>query len=867
MESVSELSASLPSDAASPSRRDAVAASHTAVRMGVGVVFTASGAAALIYEVLWLKQLGLLFGNTAQAAAATLAVFFLGLSLGARICGERAARTANPLRAFAALEVAVAASALLFFALFEIYAALYRPLAALLHESPGAFAAAKLLLASGILLPAAFCMGGTLPFMSQHMVRRRDELGATVSWLYACNTIGGALGAFSAGFLLTPALGMTRSYTVAIALNLSVAAIAWSLSRRSAAAPPTPAPAHAVVARSAVAVLPAAVACFSGAATLGLEVQWTRMFAQVLHNSVYSFAAILVTFLVAMAAGAALATRLCRSSARPELVLPWLLVAAGLGAGTSPFVFHRLTGGLHYLAPASDWWAYVGAVFGAAAAVLLLPGICLGTVFPYLLKVAGGAEHDGAGSTVGRLAAWNAVGSIAGSLLSGFVLIEWLGLWAAIRAIALAYLGLAVLLLPAGAPRLRAAVVAVMAAVVVVFDPGRLPLVRAGHGELVRETWETGHAIVTVVQSAQHLAIKLDNFYSLGGTSARTYEEAQADIPLIIHPAPRRALFLGLGTGITAGAALRHNVEQLTVCELIPEVVTAARRHFGPYVNKLFEDPRTTVLVEDGRQHLLATEQRYDVIVSDLFIPWQAGTGSLYTREHFELARARLAPGGLFAQWLPLYQLSERDALVIMRTMLEVFPQVTLWRGDFMPDHSIVALIGQEAGAQLDPEAITANFRHRRQTDDMSRELAMAFTGLFYAGNLTANRDRFAGAAINTDDMPLIEYQAPIAQREQAGGARPWFISFPLAQFEAALFRAIPPARDPYLARLTPEEREFALAGMDLFSAILQREAGNSAEAERHAASFRAHVPAQVYTLFRRELEPAADSRKDPDPS
>jgi spermidine synthase len=395
-----------------------------------------------------------------------------------------------------------------------------------------------------------------------------------------------------------------------------------------------------------------------------------------------------------------------------------------------------------------------------------------------------------------------------------------------------------------------------MAAVLVVFDPARLPLVTmTSPGEILREKWETGQAIVAVTQSNQERLLKVDNYYSLGGTSSRTYEEAQADIPLIVHPNPRDVFFLGLGSGITAGAALHHNVERVTAAEIVPAVVTAARRHFKPYTNGLFEDPRVRIVVEDGRQHLLTTAERYDVIVSDLFIPWQAGTGSLYTREHFRLARSRLRPGGLFAQWLPTYQLSQRDAFVIMRTMLEEFPQVTLWRGDFMPDQSILALIGQEDGAQLDPDAVTDNFRQRRKTPALSRRLAMAFTGLFYAGNLTANRDLFSAATINTDDLPVIEYLAPIAQRGQAAGGPQWFTSFRLVEFEHNLLERLMPERDPYLARLNPEERDFVLAGLDLIKTVLHRGAGQQQEAQPHAEAFARHIPAEVYKVFKKNVE------------
>jgi len=821
--------------------------------MILGALFVLSGAAALIYQVLWLKQLGTLFGNSAQAAAATLSIFFLGLALGSRAWGGRAGHSANPLRAYAILEVAIAASALLYFPLFDLYTALYPTLAQWLGAPSFAFTFAKLVLAAVMLLPTAFFMGGTLPYMIEHVVRRREQLGTSFSWLYGCNTVGGAAGAFAAAFLLPQALGFTRAFAVPLALNLTVAAAAAVLSLRPDGASRTTPAVDAPPGRADALIV--AVAFFSGAATLGLEVLWTRMFAQVLHNSVYSFATILVVFLIALALGAALANRLCRMRTEPTLVLPWLLLVAGMAAGLSPFVFSAATGGLTYVAPTAGWWEYVATVFATAGGVLLLPGIAIGAVFPYLARMAAEEGTRGPGATAGRLVSWNTAGSILGSLAAGFLLIELLGLYFSMSAIAFAYLLLALLLAPPRDRGLRFALAGALALNALVLNPARLPLVRTMHPEeFIRETWETGQGIVAVTQQGATRLLKVDSHYSLGGTSAKTYEEAQADIPMILHPRPERVFFLGMGTGITAGAALRHKVEVVTVCELLPAVVTAARRHFAPYVNGLFDDPRAKIVVEDGRQYLLVTDESYDVIISDLFVPWQAGAGSLYTREHFEVVRSRLRPGGLFAQWLPLYQLSPRDAQVIMRTMLEVFPHVTVWRGDFMPNQPIIALIAQEPGTRLDPEVVTANFRHRRGSDALSRELAVAFTSLFYVGNLSANSDLVVNAPINTDDHPFIEYQAPVAQREQAGGAQSGFVSFELAKFQDELAARLPPLRDPFLADLTVAEREYTRAGADLFHAALQKGAGEADAAAKHAADFSQRVPKAVYELFRKDV-------------
>jgi spermidine synthase len=571
------------------------------------------------------------------------------------------------------------------------------------------------------------------------------------------------------------------------------------------------------------------VAFVSGFATLGLEVLWTRMFAQVLHNSVYSFAVILVTFLVCLGCGSALAHGLSRRPWSPPVVLVALLFAAG---------------------------------------------------------------------------------GIFGSLLAGFVMLEALGLWGSIKALALLYFIVALWLgggkrgIPSPAqrgraregaaasddapaargplpvpPRLRGggdvptslpqmpsvsfpAVLGIAPALALllfatVLDPSRLPIVAANPraGEVVYEKWEGRHGVVAVVGRDNDLRIKVDNYYSLGGTGSRTYEETQADIPLVIHPRPRSAFFLGMGTGITAGASLLHPLEEVTTVELIPEVAEAARRYFGKYTNGLFSDPRSTVVIADGRNYLLGRSQRYDVIVSDLFIPWQAGAGSLYTREHFEIARARLNPGGVFAQWLPLYQLSQADFAVIARTMLEVFPQVTMWRGDFLAERPIVALVGQEAGAGLDAEAVVANFRKRRGDDQVPRRLIMGLTGLFYCGNLTEMRAAFAETPVNTDDFPVIEYSTPIAQREHWGSGAPWFTSFDLMHWYDRLLIEVPPDRDPYLRALTPEEAGFVRAGLALFKASAHKKAGDEKAAEHWGDVFTELVPADVNQTFKRRIE------------
>jgi len=278
------------------------------------VLFFLSGAAALVYQVLWLKQLTRLFGVNAHATAVTLSIFFLGLAVGGWVWGRRVGAVRRPLRVFAGLELAVGASALLFFGLFAAFRAVQTPLLEAVGHEPVLALVVKSALALLILFPPAFFMGGTLPVMAQYLVRRRSELGRRTTLLYAVNTLGAATGALAAGFLLPRVLGLSGAYLFAIAIDLTVAAITWWWSRSEV-------PGTAEVEESsdpageAIDTSPRRlwfVAGFSGLAALGLEVLWTRMFSQVLQNSVYTFAIILTVFLASLAVGSALANRLCR---------------------------------------------------------------------------------------------------------------------------------------------------------------------------------------------------------------------------------------------------------------------------------------------------------------------------------------------------------------------------------------------------------------------------------------------------------------------------------------------------------------------------------------------------------------------------
>ncbi len=827
-----------------------------------GLVFV-SGAVSLVYEVLWLKELSLLFGSTAYAASTTLAVFFLGLAVGSAAFGRWSPRLRSPLRAYAWIELGIAVSAALYFALLEVYFRLYGPIYSALVDQPAAFDAFRVALATLVLLPPAALMGGTLPVLGQHLVRQPDELGRYGALLYAVNTIGAAAGAFLAGFVLPLALGFDRAYLAAMAVNVAIAGLAWRLSRvDEGRAGPEPAAAPdrrsrmsrsrppAAAGAAGGAWLLAAVAGLSGLFALALEVLWTRMFAQVLQNSVYTFSAVLVVFLAGLATGSALANRLCRARAAPARVLWMLLTLSGLGVAATPFAFHHLTDGLSTLATGDAWLPYVVSIFANTTLLLFVPTALLGAVFPYLLRAAEGSPVA-PGAVIGRLGALNTAGGVAGALAAGFVLLGAIGLWNSIRLVAAGYLVLALATAWRGwpAPRARlaptAAALGALALLGTVLDASRLSVVEvnARRGERLLATWEGPDGVVAVIERAGNRRIEMNNFYTLGGTGSLEQEQNQALIPLMTHPEPRAVFLLGLGTGITAGAALRHPVERLLVCEIAPDVIAAAETYFDGPSGGLFTDPRATVRACDARNHLLGTAERYDMIIADLFVPWRAGVGNLYSREHFEAARDRLTAGGLFVQWLPLFQVSRREFDLVARTMLGVFEQVTLWRGAFSAETPFAALVGATEPTRLDPDVIERNGRYLSGGAPLPDAAALAVTLPFYAGNLSAADGLIPPGPINTDDRPLVEYLAPVTQREERAGTRGWFNGPELATFLRELAASAPPARDPHLALLTAAERDFVTAGLSYYQGAVAARLGRDAEADRHFRDFARRVP------------------------
>ncbi len=793
------------------------------------ILFFASGLTALIYEILWLKELRLLFGASSYAVATTLAAFFLGLGFGGEYWGKKTSAHTKPLLLYGLLELGVAFSALGYFLILDLYSAIYSPLFSEFGNNRTLFTLIKFSMALFLLFPPAFFMGGTLPTISQYVVKNNSKLGQNVSLLYAVNTFGAVFGTCLAGFFLPKLLGFNNSYWLAISISMLIAIIAITISFRtkSSAKKTIKAQLKPIDTRLQM------IAFISGFLTLALQVLWNRMFAQVLQNSVYTFALILVVFLFCLALGSLFANRLMRYCQNQQMLLFLMLFFGALLVLISPFAFVYWTDNLHYLGANKGWLGYLIEIASVALVIVGIPLLFLGTVFPLLIKL-GESSYASRGILIGRLAAINTLGAIIGSLLTGFVFLEYIGLWGSIRLMAVVYFLTAWLSLGQSPYQQQPGWIYFPALGILmsvsIMDTSKIPVVKIDpvvENESLLEYWEGSAGTVAVIRKGNQLKIKLNNHYTLGGTGSFQLEQREAILPISIHPKPKSVYHIGLGTGISAGGALTLPIDKLVVTEINADVITASEKYFGEFLNGLFFDPRVQIIEEDGRNYLRGTHEHFDVIISDLFVPWKAGVGSLYSIEHYQIILDRLNEQGLFMQWLPAYQITEQEFNVIANTLLNVFPQVTVWRGDSSPLKPIIGLLAHKEPGQLSTQAkIARNFQERPPLLS------------YFVGELDSLRPTFKQYPINTDDKPFIEFSTPISQRRVKDSENQWFTGEKLIN----ALRQIASQKNHFLDKLDIDKKQIPEAGLHLHAAQTFRYQGKLKQWKQEMALYKKKI-------------------------
>jgi spermidine synthase len=750
------------------------------------VLFAVSGAAALIYEVVWTRLLTLHLGHGLAAASAVLAAFMGGLAAGAGAAGRIAGRfaPAQALRVYAGLELVIAVLAMLM----PLFLTGLRPLLASAYaDGSGGAEFALLRLATSVLLltvPAA-CMGATFPIASRWMVRGASTAAEDAGALYAANTLGAAAGAIVAGFFLIPALGLSGSTFIGIALNVIAAAGALAISRSASptATANVTATAKDVALRTSAAVsnpwLAAAALGASGFASLTLQVIWTRLLAQILGPTTYAFSIVVAIFILGIAGGAAIASRLV-SKISPAVGLACTMVmSAGLALAAAASVDWALLAIAEVVTQPDIQFAGVLQRQVLLVTAMLLPmTLAFGAAFPFAVALGTGREES-VTENIGLIYAVNTIGAILGSLLAGFLLVPRVGLHDSIRLVAaIGVVAAVAVLIFAARTRGRvvgfvlAGVVAVAIAVVPQWNRSLLssgaykyaPAVRGASletaltaGELVSYR-EGSTGTVAVRRLAGTISMAIDGKVDASNAGDMLTQRLLAHVPLLLHPNPKNAAVLGLGSGVTLGSALRHPLASATVIEISQEVVEASRYFETENYNAL-RDPRTRVIVGDGRTHLMLGGQTFDMIVSEPSNPWMAGIASLFTREFFESARSRLNPGGVLCQWAHTYDISSDDLKSIVATFLSVFPNGTLWLiGD-----ADVLLVGSPDPLDSRIVGIAAAMLRPGVAADLA---TVGVTGPFavvsmFVAQGEALKAWAGGAPLQTDDRSRLEFSGP----------------------------------------------------------------------------------------------------------
>ncbi len=743
--------------------------------------FFFSGLAGLAFEIVWLRHLGLALGATTLAVATTTAAYMGGLALGSHLGGKLADRLRRPVAAYGLLEIGIALVGLVI-----PMACKYIPAvdALLFGDMQGGTlrALVRFFVAAAILGLPTTAMGMTLPVLARAVTQKIDDVGREVGILYAMNLAGAVAGVALTGFFLVPELGLAKTNAIAVLIDLGLGAFALAAGLKLAPLAPVAAAPQEPILRQGTGML-VTVLVVTGAAAMALQVLWVRALGTALGPSTYAFSAIVCAYLVGLAIGGALAAYLAKHTRDARLALAWVLVGTGLATffgvvvvDDLPLLLHRVV-----LDKSLTVGGLVRSEFGLAALSLLPATIGMGALFPLTLSAVVGSEAR-LGAAVGRAYATNTLGNILGSFAGVFILLPLFGVEWGMRVAALAYVAVGALLLVAAARDLalpaRASLGGALglAAVLLLAWPSwdvarwtvglfRMSMARtyyptAGEVETATLVYHADGmaSTVTVEEDSGVRWIKVNGKIDGSSHGDMPTQTLSGLLPMLVHPSPKDVAVIGCGTCVTVGAALNANPERLVLIELEPKVVDAAHAYFGQQNGEPRNDPRVTVVGDDGRNYMMRPGALFDVIISEPSNPWMTGASSLFTVEFFELAEKRLKEGGMFLQWLQAYELAPERIASVLRTFHHVFPHVLVFSAH--PDSNDLLLLGSNAPIDLERRRMEERFTllaepaKRAELRDLDDLLALLLvTGEDFAG--------LPEVPLNTDDNALIEFGAP----------------------------------------------------------------------------------------------------------
>ncbi|HNO77362.1 MAG TPA: fused MFS/spermidine synthase [Phycisphaerae bacterium] len=758
---------------------------RTLITATIYVCFLFSGAAALIYEIVWQRMLMLVFGVSAWSITAVLTAFMAGLALGSWFVGRIADRSRNPVRSYAFIEFSIAIGAVAVSFAIDPLMSVYVQIA---HAIEPGFLGSHLIrfvLAFVIFLVPSTLLGATMPFMSRIAAIWCESIGSAFGWIYAINTMGSVAGAALAGFWLIPTIGMHNTAYVALTGNVTAGLLALLLSFGTSlraqpmanALQPQASDDDVRDPKSGLTLrhlhLVAATLGFLG---LGYEVAWSRLLAVYTLNSVYVFTMLMTVFLGGLAIGGGIAAIIVRR-AREHIatILGYVQFAMAM---TGPLV-------LLFTKVASEWAVNLQMGIGSQVfwleyeitlGFVFLPTIIMGMSLPLLIElIPDGMKHPG--GSVGRAYAMNAWGTVIGTALTGLLFIPWFGIRASLILLSVGNFILACVIMPKPehAPTYRRQLIPI-AAIVFILASTFVPQNTQFHRQLRDPMdavvyYKEGQSAVVHIEMSEY-AHKIErtlfvDSLSVAGTAQHlvTDQKMLAHLPLLLHPNPKRAISVGFGTGGTSYSMKQHGIE--THCVEIDKAVPAASRFF-------FEQNHGAVgleqgiggfskfrlILDDARSWFHLATEPYDVIVDDLTSLQYKNNGNLYTVECFELIKKNLTPDGVACAWVPVAGIDEASLKTVIQSFREVFPHTSVWYFSNVLNYFVV-LIGTPEPLSVDIK----DWRSRMTVPDVYYDLEEV--GLTNPYDLAASVllteeevARFVGdAPLHTDDKPILDYQ------------------------------------------------------------------------------------------------------------
>jgi len=756
-------------------------------KLAVLIIFFASGATGLIYEVIWTRMLTLVFGSTVFAVTTVLTSFMAGLALGSFYFGRRADEQTRPLRIYAYLEAGIGIFALIFPIILILLNGVYVGIHRQIHTAFYPLSLIRFVLSFLVLLIPSTLMGATLPIMSKFFVSRLENLGWDVGRLYSLNTFGAVVGTIAAGFFLVKWFGVTWTLRISAVINLVIAGMVILLDKQWALVGEESATQSAELKQDTALrknrPLPSSLSPFivklvlwvfavSGFCALAYEVLWTRILVFFLGSTTYAFATMLSAFLFGIAAGSFIFAKIAdlpyfRKRLQHQVsILGIVQVFIGLSAIALLPAFSELYA-IRVGLPAGRFWSFISCVV-----VMIFPTILMGASFPLVTRIYT-LNLNKLGRSIGNVYSINTVGAILGSFVAGFILIPLIGIQKSVILIASVntIVGCLLIVLNPQTKRQFRLPAIVSAALIIIFSnlfiPTGKPIVlksaifkyqNPGGKLLPGDSYKEGvDATVTAIVDA-------DGVRRLYVDTNQAAEDSRWDspshrviahLPLLLHPRPKRALIVGFGMGVTSYSATQHGVT-VDAVELSPGVVNA-NKYFTHVNGNILENPLVNLTVDDGRNYILTTENRYDMISTGIIHPLvSSGSSSIYSEDFYELCKGILTEDGIMCQWVPLHRLPEEYYKMIIRTFIKVFPHTTLWY-KCTPDFSI--LIGTPGKLRID----FSNFIARAQIPSIREGLAYDdLDGMSLLDSFMMSEEivgKYVGEGpIHTDDRPRLEF-------------------------------------------------------------------------------------------------------------